>query len=230
MSEFGSFHKPQKNAGKRGGKNKPKFSKPQESQGSNLSGGVQKDPAFAEIFTQPKKANGWSSGKNNGKSQNIGQKSKQPAKKENLVDKQIEEKARAKENELQQITDMFGEAIDKEVIQDFWANLNQDYEQTISMLSDMVEDIEKAKKEEQKRKEEQEHKTFQKKTDGRLKLRPNCKPFRPGKEASQKPENPEHPEEELKSEAKADLKPPSSESKQEAEVKEEEEKEESKVL
>jgi len=116
------------------------------------------------------------------------------------------------------------------VIQDFWANLNQDYEQTISMLSDMIEDIEKAKKEEQKRKEEQEHKTFQKKTNGRLKLRPNCKPFRPGKNASQNPETPEHREEELKSETKADLKPPSSESKQEPEVKEEEEKKESKVL
>lgn len=65
------------------------------------------------------------------------------------VDKNIETKASEKENELNQILDMFGSVIDKEIITDYWNGLNADYEKTIFTLSEMVDEIEKQKMTEQ---------------------------------------------------------------------------------
>ena len=71
---------------------------------------------------------------------------KQTTPKVEVVDANIADKANTKENELQQILEMFGGVIDKEIISDYWNGLNADYEQTISILSDMVDEIERQKK------------------------------------------------------------------------------------
>lgn len=68
---------------------------------------------------------------------------------EQPVDKNIETKANAKEYELNQILDMFGSVIDKDIITDYWNGLNSDYEKTISVLSEMVDEIEIQKMTEQ---------------------------------------------------------------------------------
>lgn len=60
----------------------------------------------------------------------------------------------AKEQELQQIIEMFKGVIDGEIIKDYWAGLNYDFEKTFSFLSNMVEEIEKQKKLESEKKEE----------------------------------------------------------------------------
>ena len=41
---------------------------------------------------------------------------------------------------------MFGSTIDKDIINDYWNNLNWDYEQTITFLSEFVNEIENNKK------------------------------------------------------------------------------------
>ena len=66
--------------------------------------------------------------------------------KEGFDNNNVEEKAKTKENELQQIKEMFGSKIDQEIINDYWHNLNADYVQTISVLSEMVEEMDKQKK------------------------------------------------------------------------------------
>lgn len=72
--------------------------------------------------------------------------------KEEVVDTNIADKAKIKENELQQIIEMFGGVIEKDIITDYWNGLNSDYEQTISILSEMVDEIERQKKVEETKK------------------------------------------------------------------------------
>ena len=85
----------------------------------------------------------------------------------------------AKDNELKQIIDMFGEIISKEMIEDCWAASKADYMQTISCLSEMVEQIEQSKpKAEAKEKEPIKSEEEEKKTS--LKLNSNSRAFVPG--------------------------------------------------
>lgn len=53
---------------------------------------------------------------------------------------------------------MFGGIIDKDIITDYWNGLNCNIEQVITLLSDMVSEIEKQKKHEEDLKLEEEKK------------------------------------------------------------------------
>lgn len=51
---------------------------------------------------------------------------------------------------------MFGDLIDNDIITDYWNGLNCNVDQVITVLSDMVSEIEKQKKQEEETKRQQE--------------------------------------------------------------------------
>ena len=73
-----------------------------------------------------------------------------------VVEKKPEIKEDGKKPELQQILAMFGDVIDKEIIEDYWTNLNGDYLQAITILSEMVDQVETQKKQEEEKKRNEE--------------------------------------------------------------------------
>lgn len=65
---------------------------------------------------------------------------------EKSEEEKIAETSNEKSTQLDQIYEMFGSIIEKEIINDYWSMLNFNYEKTILTLSDMVDDIEKEKR------------------------------------------------------------------------------------
>ena len=57
-----------------------------------------------------------------------------------------------KENELSQIKEMFGATIDEAIIDEYWATLSANYEQTIAALAEMVDQIDQQKRIEEEQK------------------------------------------------------------------------------
>ena len=68
------------------------------------------------------------------------------------TDSNVEASATKKEQELQQILEMFGSVIDNDIVKDYWSGLGWDYEKTILALSEMVDDIEVQNKRDQVKK------------------------------------------------------------------------------
>ena len=72
-----------------------------------------------------------------------------------MASKEAEEKAKAKEKELDQIKEMFGGLIEPDIIADYWSAFNGDTEKLITALSDMVAEIEEIKKKDEEKKAEE---------------------------------------------------------------------------